>query len=97
MKTKTFLEYYILNKTANATINSVKTGSFKNWWITKIIVFFGTILGYIIFISICIDVIFHDHAWYWKLLCGIILLMTVLTIINGIKKTYNSWKTNLTK
>jgi membrane protein YdbS with pleckstrin-like domain len=95
MKGKTFLEYYLLRKVADKSVQSAQSGNFRNWWITKIIVFIGTIIGYIIFTSVCIDVILHDYHWYWKLICIIVLLAIVKIIYEGVKKNYLNWKSKI--
>lgn len=88
-----YLQSFLVRKATNKIYYSASNGSIQNWWIVKIIVFFGTILGYTIFFAVASQIIMEDYKWYWKLL---IILLSVGFISNAYKKISNwitEWKT----
>lgn len=88
-----FFQRFLLHKAANKVYNSASDGSIKNWWIVKIIVFFGTILGYTIFFAFARQIIMEDYNWYWKFL---MILLSIGIIYDTYKKISNwitQWKT----
>ena len=74
------------------SINYLSKSNWRNWWITKLLFYLGTIVGYTLFFAIARQIIFDDFKWYWKLLMLILSVGLLYDIYERLFSQIKKWR-----